>query len=145
METLSVTRTVLIAASPERVWAAVTEPAQLERWYAPGCRWEIPSLEAGALVRFFNTPTDIQVATIVRLERGRELTLRWQADPAQPTVDIITSFRLELAEGGTRVTIYEAGYETLPGNVGPALAKQAEAGYATSLAALQAHLQEVPA
>ncbi len=32
-----VERGVFIAAPPERVWPAVTQPAELERWYTLGC------------------------------------------------------------------------------------------------------------
>jgi uncharacterized protein YndB with AHSA1/START domain len=145
MSTLSVTRTTFVAAPPERVWRAVTEPAQLERWYAPGGPWEIPALQAGAQVRFFNTPEDVQVATIAALDPGREISFRWQADPAQPGAEIVTAFRLEPVTGGTRVTLYESGYDTLPGDMGPALAAQAAEGYTASLEALKAHLEGVPA
>ena len=144
METLSVTRSTLIPAPPERVWHAVTEPSELEKWYAPGCPWEIPELALGATVRFFNTPEDIQTATIVVLEPGRELTLRWHPGPQEPGAEIVTSFRLEAVDGGTRVTIYESGYDTLPGDVGPALAAQAGEGYAAALASLKARLEGVP-
>ena len=145
MTTLSVTRSIFIAVPPERVWAAVSEPAQLERWYAPGCPWEIAALEVGALVKFYNTPEDVQTATIAVLDPPRELRLRWQADASQPGAEIVTAFQLEPVEGGTCVTIYEAGYDTLPGDVGPALAEQAAQGYVTSLEALRARLEAVGA
>ena len=64
MEQLTVERTIWIAAPRQRVWQAVTDPAQLEQWYAPGCPWEIPVLHVGATITFFNTDTDVQRATI---------------------------------------------------------------------------------
>ena len=51
METLAIERRVLIHAPLERVWSAITEPAQLEHWYAPGCAWEIPALQPGATIK----------------------------------------------------------------------------------------------
>lgn len=145
MTSASISRTVLVAAPPERVWQAVTDPAELAHWYAPGCPWEIPALRVGALVKFYNTPDDIQTATIASLTPQREFALRWHAGPEAPAAEIVTAFRLEPLEGGTRVTIYESGYDTLPGDVGPALARQAEQGYATSLSALKTQLEGMPA
>ncbi|MCI0398387.1 MAG: SRPBCC domain-containing protein [Chloroflexi bacterium] len=36
METIAVERSVWIAVPPERAWRAVTEPEQLNQWYATG-------------------------------------------------------------------------------------------------------------
>ena len=145
METISIERSLFIAAAPERVWRAITEPALLERWYAPGCPWEIPALKAGAEVRFHNTPDEVLAATIAVVVAPRELTLRWQASPDQPGATVTTSFRLAAEAGGTRVSIHEWGFETLPAGQGPAQAAQAAEGYTASLAALKALLEEVPA
>ena len=114
METLAVERSVLIDAPRERVWSAITDPAQLEQWYAPGCPWEIPALEPGATVKFHNTETDIQLATIEVVEPLREFSLRWQLDPMHTGLTLTNTFRLEPENDSTRVTISQAGYESLP-------------------------------
>ncbi len=64
METIAVERTIWINAPRERVWQAITDPKQLSQWYAPGCPWEIPTLQAGAAIKFYNTDTDIQPGII---------------------------------------------------------------------------------
>jgi uncharacterized protein YndB with AHSA1/START domain len=140
---LFVERNIVIDAPPERVWRAITVPAELERWYAPGRPWEIPTLAPGAVVRFHNTPDETLVATIAVLDPPRELTLRWHGGPATP--EMTTSFRLAPVAGGTRVTIYETGYDNLPGDAGAAHAAQAAEGYTASLAALKAWLEEAMA
>lgn len=114
METVAVERSVLIEAPRPRVWQAITDPTQLEQWYAPGCAWEIPDLQEGATVKFHNTDTDIQLATIEALDPLKEFTLRWQLDPAHPGITLLNSFLLEEADGSTRVTVSQAGYESLP-------------------------------
>ena len=114
METLAIQRSVLIAASPADVWSAITEPKHLEQWYAPGCPWDIPALQAGAAIKFYNTPIDAQLATIEVVEPLREFTLRWQLDPMHPGLTLTNTFLLEPQNGDTQVTILQAGYESLP-------------------------------
>jgi uncharacterized protein YndB with AHSA1/START domain len=114
METLAIQRSVLIAASPEVVWEAITEPKHLEQWYAPGCAWDIPTLQAGATVKFYNTPIDVQLATIEVVEPLREFTLRWQLDPMHPGLTLTNTFLLSPENDSTRLTVSQAGYESLP-------------------------------
>lgn len=114
MEKLTVERSILIKATPEAVWDAITDPKHLERWYAPGCAWEIPALQPGATIKFHNTDTDIQLASIEVLEPLKQLTLRWQLDPAHPGITLVNSFLLEEENGNTRVAVSQAGYESLP-------------------------------
>jgi uncharacterized protein YndB with AHSA1/START domain len=114
MEALAVERSVSINAPRQRVWRVITDPAQLEQWYAPGCPWEIPALQVGATVKFHNTDTDIQLATIEDLEPLHRFTLRWELDPAHPGITLLNSFLLEEENGNTRVTVSQAGYESLP-------------------------------
>lgn len=141
MKTLAVERSVLIDASPQRVWQAITDPAQLEQWYAPGCPWEIPALQAGATVKFHNTDTDIQLATIEVLEPLREFTLRWQLDPMHPGLTLTNSFRLEPENGRTRVTISQAGYDSLPEDMRQEQLDQDAAAYAAIVESLQNYLE----
>ena len=141
MKTLAVERSVLIDASPQRVWQAITDPAQLEQWYAPGCPWEIPALQAGATVKFHNTDTDIQLATIEVLEPLREFTLRWQLDPMHPGLTLSNSFRLEPENGRTRVTISQAGYDSLPEDMRQEQLDQDAAAYTAIVESLQNYLE----
>lgn len=114
MTRLLVTDTIDVDAAPERVWSALTDPDALCEWYAPGCRWEIPTLAAGAPVRFFNTDTDVQPATIVVLEPGRCLALRWQPEPALPTATLLTTYTLTGTATGSTVSLTHSEYESVP-------------------------------
>jgi uncharacterized protein YndB with AHSA1/START domain len=141
VERLRVHTTVGIAAPPEAAWTALTEPAELQIWYAPGCRWEVPSLAEGSTVRFFNTDTDVQSATIERAIHARELALLWQADPSMPSVRLLNRFVLEPVEGGTRVVITQEGYEALPAEERPAWMRQDEGAYAAVADRLKRHVE----
>lgn len=141
METLAVERSVLIDASPQRVWQAITDPTQLQEWYAPGCSWEIPELQAGETIKFHNTDTDIQLATIEVVEPLREFTLRWQLDPMHPGLTLTNSFRLEPENGSTRVTISQAGYESLPEDMRQEQLDQDAAAYTAIVESLKSYVE----
>jgi uncharacterized protein YndB with AHSA1/START domain len=141
METVAVERSVLIDASPQRVWQALTDPAHLEQWYAPGCPWEIPALQAGATVKFHNTEADIQLATIEVLEPLREFSLRWQLDPMHPGLTLSNSFRLEPENSSTRVTISQAGYDSLPEDMRQEQLDQDAAAYTAIVESLKNYLE----
>lgn len=141
METLVVQRSVLIDAPPQRVWQAITDPAELEQWYAPGCPWEIPALQAGETIKFHNTDTDIQLATIEVLEPLREFTLRWQLDPMHPGLTLTNSFGLEPENGRTRVTISQAGYDSLPEDMRQEQLDQDAAAYTAIVESLKSYLE----
>ena len=142
MDTLAVERGIWIAAPRERVWRAITEPAQLERWYAPGCPWDIPALRVGATVKFYHTDTEILLATIEVVAPLRQLTLRWQPDQTHPATTLVTTFLLAEENGGTRMTIIEAGYESLPADVRQQRLDETAQGYRASLEQLKAYLEQ---
>jgi uncharacterized protein YndB with AHSA1/START domain len=143
MEKLAVERSVWIAAPRERAWLAVTEPEQLDRWYATYYCWEIPALQEGATVKFYNKDdaTDNQLATIEVIDPPRQFTLRWQPDPEYPATTLVTTFILEEENGGTRVTISESGYETLPDDQRQKWLEATAKGYTMSMENLKAHVE----
>lgn len=142
MDGITVERSIWINAPRERVWQAITQPQQLERWYARGCPWEIPMLEVGATVKFYNTDTDIQIATNAVVAPPHQLTLRWQPDPTHPAAVLTNTFLLEAEASGTRVTVTQTGYETVPEAVRQQWFDADTSGYTTIVASLKAYLEE---
>jgi uncharacterized protein YndB with AHSA1/START domain len=143
METLAVERSVWVAAPRERAWSAVTEPEQLNRWYATYYHWEIPALEVGATIKFYNKDknTDMQLATIEVVDPPRQFTLRWQPDREYPAMTLVTTFMLEEENNGTRVTLIESGYESMPDDVRQQWLDEVGKGYAMSVENLKAYLE----
>jgi len=146
MEKIAVERSIWIDAPTERVWQAVTEPEQLNRWYATFYHWDIPALRVGETVKFFNkdNPSDVQVATIHVVDPPREFTLRWEPNPQYPEVTLVTSFLLQAENGGTRATILESGYENMPIAERQAWLDATGEGYTMSMENLKAHLEGRP-
>lgn len=141
MNELSVSARVQIEAPPSRVWLALTTPAELYQWYAPGCRWEIERLTPGAAVRFYNTETDVQRATVEAAVAPRVLALRWHADPTQASAPILNTFTLTPEQGTTVVTIVQAGYESLPDAIRERWLEQDRGAVAAIAASLKAHVE----
>ncbi len=142
-EKIAVERSIWIDAPRERVWQAVTEPKHLNQWYATYYHWDIPALHVGATVKFYNKDNhaDMQIATIAIVDPPREFTVRWQPDKEYPAMTLTTTFLLEEEDGGTRATIRESGYESLPDDVRQQWLDATGGGYTMSMENLKAHVE----
>jgi uncharacterized protein YndB with AHSA1/START domain len=89
-----------IAAPPERVWRALTEPEDLRAWLA---RAELELRPGAAIVLTFENEDEESVmrGTIIAVEEGRVLEFSWGED------DIESVVRFEVARDGdgTRLTL----------------------------------------
>ncbi len=119
---LTVRRT--FAASSERVWSALTEPAELAAWFG--------AVEAGETwtVSFADGPGTAEVR-VERCEPPKELVVTWRWDHAEaPSVVRLT---LEPVDGGTMLSIEETG-------AAARYARGYGAGWYAKLAGLAIHL-----
>jgi uncharacterized protein YndB with AHSA1/START domain len=146
VEHIAVERSIWINASRERVWHAVTQPEHLDQWYATYYRWHIPALHVGATVKFYNRDNhaDMQIATIEVVDPPREFTVRWLPDKEYPAMTLVTTFMLEEENGGTRATISESGYESLPDDVRQKWLDATGGGYTLSMENLKAYAEGKP-
>ena len=118
LDTFTVRRTIRIAASVENVWAAVTEPAHISRWFGEA---EFAGTGAGAQGTLtFPGPVAIPVR-IEAIDAPRMVSYRWTNDDAsvgvRPTEldesrSTVFTFTLEAVPGGTQLTVVETGFET---------------------------------
>lgn len=113
----SVTIVRRIKASPARIYAAITRPEQMMRWWGPDAG---PTLKAEADVR-----PGGRFSVVFRLLNGEEhnptgvyrevvpekkLVFTWEW-PGMPERESLVTFLLEPIEGGTRLTLI---HERLP-------------------------------
>lgn len=113
-KSFAVERSIWIAAPQERVWRAVTDPIQIEKWFSPGMSWKLTALEVGGRL-FIPDPetgeeTNVQVVQLV--EPPRRFVL--QALPVSPGASDSTTYLLQEEQNGTRLTVTHAGYEFMP-------------------------------
>ena len=87
-----------IAAPPERVWRALTEPEELRVWLA---RAEIDLRPGGPIVLTFENDPSVMLGTITEIEQGRLLEYTWSEDD----VESVVRFVVEPDGDGTRLTL----------------------------------------
>jgi uncharacterized protein YndB with AHSA1/START domain len=90
-------REIVFPASPDEVWEALTEPEQLEEWFATEA--ELDPRPGGTGV-FRWGDGDERRAVVREAEPGERLVLDWDDDAE-------TVLELEEVEGGTRVHVVE--------------------------------------
>jgi len=115
-DTFTVRRTVHVAASVEKVWAAVTEAEHISRWFG---RAELAGRGVGAtgsLTWPDHGPVPLRVEAF---DEPRTVSYRWSNDDAlgvpAATLDVehstVFTFTLEPVSGGTRLTVVESGFD----------------------------------
>ena len=115
---MEVTREVVLPSRPDEAWEALTDPEQLEEWFANEVELE---LEPGGAGLFRWADGETRVATVEEVEQGRRFAFRW-ADEDGGDASRVELVLEEDEEGGTRVVVTETP-----------LALRAFAGWAAAL------------
>jgi uncharacterized protein YndB with AHSA1/START domain len=105
MEAIIIQRSIWINAPRERVWQAVTDPAQVATWFAPGA---VMNQTDDGKISVRVSDMDIEVAVVEIVDPPRQITTR-----SLPDRLIATTYILEEENGGTRFTVMESGLELL--------------------------------
>jgi uncharacterized protein YndB with AHSA1/START domain len=132
MTTALIQKKILLRARRNRVWRALSDPAEFGSWF--GVNFEGPFVP-GAQVRgkIVGTTVDAEVAkaqkqyeaipfeiTIDRVEPERLFSFRWHPNAVEPGVDYsqepttLIVFTLEEVPGGTMLTVTESGFDRVP-------------------------------
>jgi uncharacterized protein YndB with AHSA1/START domain len=114
--TFTVRRTIRIAAPIEKVWAAVTEPEQISRWFG---RTVLNGSGAGAQGTMTFPDYGSVPLRVEEMDAPRMVSYRWGNDDAAgelaDTVDeersTVFTFTLEPVADGTQLTVVETGFD----------------------------------
>ncbi|MFE5672654.1 SRPBCC domain-containing protein [Agromyces sp. NPDC056523] len=112
----TVRRTIRIAAPIEKVWAAVTEPEHISRWFG---RTVLDGSGPGATGTMTFEGYGAVPIRVEAIDAPHAVTYRWGNDDArgelEETVDDGTStvftFTLEPVTDGTQLTVVETGFD----------------------------------
>jgi uncharacterized protein YndB with AHSA1/START domain len=96
---------IFIRATPERVFRALTEKAELERWFVKEATID---LRVGGALRLFWDPESVE-GTFLDVDPPRRVVFTWDERPA--VAGITTSAFTLTAEGdGTRLHLVHSGF-----------------------------------
>ena len=128
--------TVETNASPEMVWAALTDPDRVAQWLTDAT----PLGEAGASYRLDFGDSSVVDGVVVAVEPGRRFVHTWRWADADPDEETQVAWEVEpLPDGGTRLTLRHEGWSEVRG--GAAVRDDHEgywSGYLDDLVALLA-------
>ena len=138
-------REVVYPASPERVWAALTEPDQIRRWFCNEGA-EIDLRPGGAIRLSWSHGTSRAIVETV--DPPHQFAFRWAPgyngeDPNRPIEEqplTLVAFTLEPVDGGTRLRLVESGFAALDESRRIAALKDNSGGWDECLAGLSALL-----
>jgi uncharacterized protein YndB with AHSA1/START domain len=113
-------RAIEIAAPPERVWRALTDPAELSAWFqvtieghlAPGSEVWMTSVHPGHVGQRFKV-------SVVEMTPPSRVIWQWHAGEIDPAIDYsrepqtTVTFTLTPTEGGTRLQLEETGFDAI--------------------------------
>ena len=113
----SVRRTIRIAAPLAKVWAAVTEPEHISRWFGQAAFDGANAGARGTLTWPDRKPIPVRIEAI---EAQRMVSYRWGNDDASGVVpdelddrhSTVFTFTLAEVADGTELTVVETGFET---------------------------------
>lgn len=153
---------IFLRASRERVWRAISDSRELGTWF--GMRFTEP-FRPGATIQATIVPTAVDPETaklqkqfegqtfeivVERIEPQRLFSFRWHPGAVDPKLDYskepmtLVEFALQDAEGGTRLTVTESGFDKIP------LARRAAAfsgndeGWSKQVTLIQKYLEQNP-
>jgi uncharacterized protein YndB with AHSA1/START domain len=127
--TPAIERSLVLQATPERVWNALTRPEELSKWL--GQRADV-KLEAGYDGWIEWDGHGRYPLRVVEVEAPRRFTFRWMNEPAEaldPVRATLVEWDLEAtASGGTRLHLRESGFDSMAGRAGNAVGWLGELG-----------------
>jgi uncharacterized protein YndB with AHSA1/START domain len=110
----AIERSLDLTATPERVWRAITDPAELERWFPQRAEWD---LRPGGEGTFFweghgNFPIRVEA-----VEPPRYLAWRWgleaESDPDATDAATLVEWWVDpRPDGGTTLRLRESGFRS---------------------------------
>ena len=109
MEQIKVERSIWIDLPRERVWQAITDPAELAQWFLPPALGADMKRDANDTILVSMGGMEIPVAVLEELDAPRRVSISGLPDHV-----ISITYLLEEENHGTRVKVSMSGFEKLP-------------------------------
>jgi uncharacterized protein YndB with AHSA1/START domain len=136
----AIERELVLPVSPERVWAALTQPEQLSRWFGTQAAID---LRPGGAVTFTwdgsSGPVGENSGVVEVVEPPRRFAFRWQSFGADVPPTRV-EFTLQPHGDGTLLRLVESGFASLPPRLRTEGHQQNTEGWQRELAELVGYL-----
>jgi uncharacterized protein YndB with AHSA1/START domain len=139
---------ILLKAPRARVWRAIVDKGEFGTWFQvkfPAGRF-VPGEKVSGKITYpgyEHLTMDIQV---VDVEPERRLSYRWHPNAVDPNVDYssdpttLVTFTLEDAEGGTKLTLVESGFDKIPLDRRAAAIRSNDSGWTEQMKNIERHV-----
>jgi uncharacterized protein YndB with AHSA1/START domain len=138
---------IQLKASRARVWKALTDSKEFGAWFK--CALEGP-FEVGKPIKGRITYPGFEHLTfewiVERMDEPDVFSYRWHPHAVDPKADYSheemtrVEFRLEEAEGGTKLTVTESGFDKIPAARRAEAFRMNDGGWAAQMKNIEAHL-----
>ena len=143
----TIEKEIVVRASKERVYAALTTPEQFVKWFAIGVEGkfdtgERPVLDFGEFGKFkiFVVAADPFDYFAYRCVPGSIYCPKGFLDDVLQEPNTLVEFTLESVDGGTRIRVKESGIASLPAEVIEETLKGNDAGWTFMIGRLEEYL-----
>jgi uncharacterized protein YndB with AHSA1/START domain len=149
MSTDRIEKQVHLRAPRARVWRAITNAAEFGTWF--GVKLDGSFVEGASTHGKITHPgyEHLQFElSVEKIEPERYFAYRWHPYANDPKVDYssepmtLVEFRLEEAEGGTRMTIVESGFDRIPAARRAEAFRMNEGGWAAQAKNIEKHVSQ---
>lgn len=144
-------RIEVFPVSRERVWNAITKPEQFSQWF--GIVKDMDVRVGGQINFVWDNERSPYPAVIEMIEPLHRFAFRWYSYAIghpdlklAPTSSTLVEFTLEEIAEGTRLTLVESGFASLPEALAASSLQDNQGGWEAGLNELRSYLQnQVPA
>jgi uncharacterized protein YndB with AHSA1/START domain len=111
-------RSVVVSASPEQVWEALTTEDGMQAWFGDIAEMDV---QPGGEAVFGWSEEGHRVAAVIEtVEPITRFAFRWAINAGEAVEDgpsTLVEFVIDSDDSGTRITVVETGFASLPGDV----------------------------
>jgi uncharacterized protein YndB with AHSA1/START domain len=141
-------KTIDLKAPLERVWTALTDPAEFGAWFRVKLEnGFMPGETTRGRISYAGYEHLVWEATVVAMEQPSLFSFTWRPYAVDPTVDYssepftLVEFRLEPAPGGTRLTVTESGFDALPAHRRDEAYRMNDGGWTQQVENIRVHVE----
>jgi uncharacterized protein YndB with AHSA1/START domain len=140
-------KTIVLKAPVQRVWRALTDHREFGEWFRVALEGPF---EMGGVTRGRITHPGYEhlkwEATVVKMDEPHAFAFTWHPYAIDPAVDYsaepqtLVEFQLQPADGGSRLTVTESGFDALPGHRRDEAFRMNEGGWAQQVLNIKSHV-----